>query len=670
MSKSNLPLSPVQEPYDLGNNIYWVGKRGLNGNLDCNPYLIIEQNEAVLIDPGSPLDFEVVKANVESLISLDKITLVIVHHQDPDLCASLTLFEEAGINCPIALHWRTSTMVHYYGVKNPFYLVNEERWSWNFSTGRQIDFFSASYCHFPGAIISFDSLSGTLFSGDLFGAYVKGGESLFAGENYIESMVTFHEHYMPSHDILKAVLSNLIPLEIHLIAPQHGRIIKRDISLCLSTLLQLKCGSLLLGATLPKEGDALDKISLLVFLNSLLTRVDALFPQWQAPREWENTGFHLVEGEILSFSHPLEGVVDSFLEHLEKRGGSRWITILLPFIITLLDEAHLPMPPLIWEMEGKHFTSLEREDNPPPSNPIQYAGDHLLFDSLTGAHNQTFLKSYVEGVFSRDDFSEQGILYIGINNLLEINRVHGREAGDEILRSLTYLLDGESKKSKGSYLFKLNNPIFVFAMECLSPEQLYEKADRIVREVRDSNYFIEKINLSIGLTHFKECHKEIEGEITFSELDKLSKAKVQIAQERGFNSICKELVNQSPQAILQKRVLFVEPDDSYIELLSASLNEKGVHVTRVSDGALALDRREGWNPDLIVAEAMTPKVNGFQLKEKLNSLTGRSDTPFILISQRKDEEYIKRAAYLQILHYIKKPFSLVELEGLILNLLG
>lgn len=669
--KKTLPTAPIkQEPSYLGNNVYWVGKKGLGGNLDCNPYLIIEGDEAVLFDPGSPLDFEEVKANVESLIPLENIALVVVHHQDPDLCASLTLFEKAGVNCPIALHWRTSTMVHYYGVKSPFYLVNEEKWSWTFSSGREIEFYSASYCHFPGAIVSYDSQSRILFSGDLFGAYVKGGASLFADENYIESMVTFHEHYMPSKEILQTVLGNLEHLDIRMIAPQHGRVIKKNIPLCISTLSNLKCGSLLLGVSLPEKGSALNKINILSFLNSLLKRVDALFPNWQATNEWEGSGFVLEEGEITSFHLPLEKGVDSFLEHLVRKGGGRWITILLPFIISLLDENQLPMASLIWEMEGKHFSPPMGKGQSHKSKTIKYAGDHLLFDKLTGVHNQTFLNSYVEGLLSREDFSAQGILYIGINNLLEINRIHGRDAGDEILKSLAYLLDRESQKSVGNHLFKINNPIFVFAMENVSPEELYEKADRIIKEVRDSSYFIEKINLSIGLTHCMECHKGKEGGFTFSDLDKLSKAKLQIAQERGHNSICKELENQDPQEILQKRVLFVEPDDSYIELISASLKEKGVHVTRVSDGALALDRREGWNPDLIVAEAMSPKVNGFQLKEKLNTLTGRNDTPFILISQRKDEEYIKRAAYLRIIHYIKKPFSLLELEGLILNLLG
>lgn len=38
--------------------LYWVGIKNVEGGLNCNPYLLVEDDEAVLFDPGSVLDIE------------------------------------------------------------------------------------------------------------------------------------------------------------------------------------------------------------------------------------------------------------------------------------------------------------------------------------------------------------------------------------------------------------------------------------------------------------------------------------------------------------------------------------------------------------------------------------------------------------------------------------
>ena len=52
----------------IENGIYWVGSNDEKAVLNCNPYLIIDNGEGVLLDPGSVLDFDIVFKNVISLI--------------------------------------------------------------------------------------------------------------------------------------------------------------------------------------------------------------------------------------------------------------------------------------------------------------------------------------------------------------------------------------------------------------------------------------------------------------------------------------------------------------------------------------------------------------------------------------------------------------------------
>lgn len=229
---------------EIARDIYWVGGAGQDGGLHCNPYLLVDGEEAVLIDPGSVLDFEYVYENVCAIVPLEQIKYCILHHQDPDFCAAVPLFEKKGARFQIVTHWRTQTLVKYYGVASPYYIVNEHDNRLTLQSGRKLEFVSTPYLHFPGAITTYDHNSKTLFSSDLFGAFSYQW-SLYAGDDYIDKMQAFHEHYMPSNDILRPVMEVFLNMDIALIAPQHGSIIKEDIKKHIRALRDLECGAFL-----------------------------------------------------------------------------------------------------------------------------------------------------------------------------------------------------------------------------------------------------------------------------------------------------------------------------------------------------------------------------------------------------------------------------------------
>ena len=138
----------TNKPVEIADNIFWVGIKDQANGLHCNPYLIIDGSEGVLIDPGSPLDFEYVLANVTSLISLENIKYIILQHQDPDLCASTPLFEKQGLQAEIATHWRTSNIIKHYGITSPFYIVNQNEFKLTFGKYPLIRIWKASSTFF------------------------------------------------------------------------------------------------------------------------------------------------------------------------------------------------------------------------------------------------------------------------------------------------------------------------------------------------------------------------------------------------------------------------------------------------------------------------------------------------------------------------------------------
>ncbi|MFP4362778.1 MAG: MBL fold metallo-hydrolase [Spirochaetia bacterium] len=216
------------KPVQIGKNTYWVGSGKLNHGLGCNPYLLLDEDQAVLFDPGSVLDFDIVIEKVRSLVDLGKIRTVVLHHQDPDFCSALPLFEEQGLSADILTHWRSSLFIQFYGIASQFVPVNENSYQYTLKSGKVLRFIPTPYLHFPGSIMTYDPETEILFSSDLFGAYGEAPQ-LFADPGYMESMLAFHEHYMPSNELLRESMERIEGLPISLIAPQHGNLITENI---------------------------------------------------------------------------------------------------------------------------------------------------------------------------------------------------------------------------------------------------------------------------------------------------------------------------------------------------------------------------------------------------------------------------------------------------------
>ncbi len=85
---------------ELYKNVFWVGDVEQINALQCNPYLILDGDEAVLFDPGSSLDFEKVFSNVIEITPIETVKYVVLSHQDPDL---LQLRNPPALPCPLPI---------------------------------------------------------------------------------------------------------------------------------------------------------------------------------------------------------------------------------------------------------------------------------------------------------------------------------------------------------------------------------------------------------------------------------------------------------------------------------------------------------------------------------------------------------------------------------------
>jgi len=188
------------------------------------------------------------------------------------LCSAIPYFEKNGFNGLLCCHERAALIIKYYGIKSDFYFINTQEYRYQLKNGSYINFLFAPYLHFPGAIMTYLPTKEILLSGDLFGAFSENW-SLYAPEDYEESMKTFHESYMPSHEILAPVMNQLLKYDISIICPQHGSIINKNVTSYINILRDLPCGVLLR----PVKKNLIERGGILSLCNEILKRYFALF---------------------------------------------------------------------------------------------------------------------------------------------------------------------------------------------------------------------------------------------------------------------------------------------------------------------------------------------------------------------------------------------------------
>lgn len=265
VKRENLFKRDYDSPIEIAEGIYWVGFYDKQSGLHCNPYLIIDNDEAVLIDGGSRTDFSTVMLKIlQTGIDPKKIIRLIYQHYDPDLCGSIPHFEDI-ISSPmlkLISHRENNVFIKYYSVKSPMQCIEAMDYTFEFSSGRKLLFKRTPYSHSAGSFVTLDEKTGTLFSSDIFGSYRKQW-SLFLDlpdecrscetvnsdscpdsgiECPVKGISDFHRRIMPSCSSLKYAMDVVENMDFRMIAPQHGSIIhsKRDIEFFIRMLSGLK----------------------------------------------------------------------------------------------------------------------------------------------------------------------------------------------------------------------------------------------------------------------------------------------------------------------------------------------------------------------------------------------------------------------------------------------
>lgn len=641
--------------------IYYVGNSFSRNGLDCNPYLLIDGDEGVLFDPGSVIEFEEVLQNLQGIIDLKKIKYVVLHHQDADMCSSVPSYEKLGLNFQIVTSWRAMTLIQYYGIESSYYLLEENDFRLMLKSGRTLEFIPTPYLHFPGAFTTYDKKTKTLLSSDLFGAF-SFNRTLFADDTYMEKMLTFHEHYMPSNTVLRPVMDTFLTYDIAMIMPQHGSIIKDSPKKYMHALRELECGTLLA----PIKKNLKESGGFLHIFNDIYSRLAMIFPNEEVMAVFQDMdSLTLQKDQITDYLGAPETVWNMIFDTVKSKKGMIWLTVIEPYIRNLCATYNIPMPSALESLiqSANQENSRLIQINQDLEQTILSVNEKLIKCSVTGLYNEVFTRSLLLEELEKEDWRDIGAFAtIEIDQFSLYKRTYGVEEERNALKNIAYML---KERFGENTVFRMDASDFALYMKGLTKKSAIEQLEQFRTDIMKSPLFLGRLTVSIGLAFPDEIPLDDASlDLTVQHYMELSLTRLHNAKLNGTNSLCHKGFDAIDD-LSQNAVLLVDHDETNLQVMRTFLGSLGIQTLEAKDGAEALDLVDLHLPRLIVSEVNLPKMDGFLLREKLNAHSNTKDIEVVYLSYLKDAHAVKRANELGVMHYLKKPYLMSELLGIV-----
>ena len=121
------------------------------------------------------------------------------------------------------------------------------------------------------------------------------------------------------------------------------------------------------------------------------------------------------------------------------------------------------------------------------------------------------------------------------------------------------------------------------------------------------------------------------------------------------------------EEVVAKRILIVDDEVNIARIIKFNLEQEGFSVELASDGLTALSRAKAEAPDLIVLDLLMPKMDGWEVAEKLKLDLETARIPILMLSVVTDRE---KGWQCGAAGYLRKPFSMDDLFREIRGLLG
>lgn len=109
-----------------------------------------------------------------------------------------------------------------------------------------------------------------------------------------------------------------------------------------------------------------------------------------------------------------------------------------------------------------------------------------------------------------------------------------------------------------------------------------------------------------------------------------------------------------PEAVAPPRILVVEDDAIFGELIRTGFEKIGWHTEIAPTGTEGLNRAVDWKPDLILLDIILPDLTGFELLKRLKADKRTWQVPVIILSNLDEDEDVRHGLDLGAIDFLPK----------------
>lgn len=110
---------------------------------------------------------------------------------------------------------------------------------------------------------------------------------------------------------------------------------------------------------------------------------------------------------------------------------------------------------------------------------------------------------------------------------------------------------------------------------------------------------------------------------------------------------------------MSNKILFVEDEEDLTLIVADTLRGQGYEVITAVDGVDGLEKFKTETADIVVADVMMPKMDGFTMAQEIRKLS--PTLPLLFLTAKSTIDDVEQGFEIGANDYLKKPFELREL---------
>ena len=110
---------------------------------------------------------------------------------------------------------------------------------------------------------------------------------------------------------------------------------------------------------------------------------------------------------------------------------------------------------------------------------------------------------------------------------------------------------------------------------------------------------------------------------------------------------------------MSNKILFVEDEEDLTLIVADTLRGQGYDVITAADGIQGLVKFKSEGADIVVADVMMPKMDGFTMAKEIRKLS--PTVPLLFLTAKSTIDDVEQGFEIGANDYLKKPFELREL---------